>query len=82
MVQAEGKSKMNGPDSRQPISARVARSAAELVMRNQRDDPLKSIFSAAQLKLIDKWIVAEDPTLDRSEAIRRLVELGLKAKRK
>jgi hypothetical protein len=73
---------MNGPDSRQPISARVARSAAELVMRNQRDDPLKSIFSAAQLKLIDKWIVAEDPTLDRSEAIRRLVELGLKAKGK
>ena len=73
---------MNGPDPRQPISARVARSAAELVMRNQRDDPLKSIFSAAQLKLIDKWIVAEDPTLDRSEAIRRLVELGLKAKGK
>jgi hypothetical protein len=51
-------------------------------MRNQRDDPLKSIFSAAQLKLIDKWISATDPALDRSEAIRRLVEIGLKAKTK
>jgi hypothetical protein len=77
----EGKSKMTGPGSRQPISAKVARSAAELVMRNQRDDPLKSIFSAAQLKLIDKWISATDPALDRAEAIRRLVGLGLKAKK-
>ena len=49
-------------------------------MRNQRDDPLKSIFSAAQLKLVDKWILAEDPTLNRPEAIRRLVEIGLKAR--
>jgi len=72
---------MTDPDSRKPISARVARSAAELVMRNQRDDPLKSIFGAAQLKLIDQWISATDPTLDRAEAIRRLVEIGLKAKK-
>ena len=71
---------MTDSDSRQPISAKVARSAAELVMRNQRDDPLKSIFSAAQLKLVDKWILAEDPTLNRPEAIRRLVEIGLKAR--
>ena len=73
---------MTDPDSRRPISARVARSAAEFVIRNQRDDPLKAIFSAAQLKLIDKWILAEHPTLNRSKAIRRLVELGLKAKSK
>ena len=71
---------MTDPDSRQPISPKVARSAAELVMRIERDDPLKSIFSAAQLKLIDKWISATDPTLDRPEAIRRLVEIGLKVK--
>jgi hypothetical protein len=70
------------PDSRRPISAKVARSAAELVMRNQRDDPLKSIFVAAQLKLIDQWISTTDPTLGRPEAIRRLVELGLKTKGK
>jgi hypothetical protein len=73
---------MTDPDSRQPLSARVARSAAELVIRNQRDDPLKAIFNAAQLKLVDKWISATDPTLDRPEAIRRLVEIGLKAKTK
>jgi hypothetical protein len=61
---------MTDPNSRQPLSAKVARSAAELVIRNQRDDPLKSIFSAAQLKLIDKWILTMDPTLDRPEAAR------------
>ena len=72
---------MTDPDSRQPISASVARSAAELVIRNQRDDPLKAIFSAAQIKLVDKWISATDPMLGRPEAIRRLVELGLKAKK-
>jgi hypothetical protein len=32
------------------------------------------------LKAIDKWIVAQgDPAIDRPEAIRRLVEIGLKA---
>jgi hypothetical protein len=72
---------MTDPDSRQPISASVARSAAELVIRNQRDDPLKAIFSAAQIKLVDKWISTTDPTLGRSDAFRRLVELGLKAKK-
>jgi hypothetical protein len=71
---------MTGPGSRQPISASVARSAAELVIRNQ-NDPLKSIFNASQLKLVDEWISATDPALGRPEAIRRLVELGLKAKK-
>jgi hypothetical protein len=73
---------MPGPNPRQPISAEVARLAAELVMRGQRSDPLKSIFNAAQLKLVDKWISAADPTLERVEAVRRLVELGLRAKTK
>ena len=39
------------------------------------------IFSKAELKIIDKWIVGNDPTLDRKEGIRRLVELGLKSKK-
>jgi hypothetical protein len=39
------------------------------------------IFSKDQLALIDIWITANDPTVDRLEAIRRLVELGLKVKR-
>jgi hypothetical protein len=57
---------MTLPDSQKRIPAKVARSAAELVIRNQRD-PLKSIFSAAQLKLVDKWILSVDPTLDGRE---------------
>jgi hypothetical protein len=39
------------------------------------------IFSREQLILVDNWIAANDLTLDRPEAIRRLVELGLKVKR-
>ena len=42
----------------------------------------KLILTADQLNLVDKWIAATDPKIDRSEAIRRLVELGLKAKSK
>jgi hypothetical protein len=71
---------MTDPDSRQLVSSKVAKSAAEFVMRKQRVDLLKSIFSSTQLKSVDKWISATDPTLDRSEAIHRLVELELKAK--
>jgi hypothetical protein len=48
------------------------------MLRARQDAGLKSIFGKAGLKIIDKWIVSNDPTLDRTEAIRRLVELGLK----
>jgi hypothetical protein len=44
---------------------------------------LKAIFNPAQLKQIDKRIAKQpEPAIDRHEAIRRLVELGLKAKAK
>ena len=64
--------------AKRAAAASVARITAEAVLREKRDTGLKSIFSKAELKIIDKWIVGNDPTLDRSEAIRRLVELGLK----
>ena len=48
------------------------------MLREKRDTGLKAIFSKAEIKIIDKWIVGNDPTLDLTEAIRRLVELGLK----
>ena len=35
-----------------------------------------------EIQSIDEWIAGQDIKLDRSEAIRRLVELGLKAKGK
>ena len=34
-----------------------------------------------EMQSIDEWIARQDVKLDRPEAIRRLVELGLKAKR-
>jgi hypothetical protein len=34
-----------------------------------------------ELRSVDEWIERQGVKLDRSEAIRRLVELGLKAKR-
>jgi hypothetical protein len=34
-----------------------------------------------EMQSIDEWISRQDVKLDRPEAIRRLVELGLKAKR-
>jgi hypothetical protein len=33
------------------------------------------------MRSIDEWISRQDVKLDRPEAIRRLVEIGLKAKR-
>ena len=35
-----------------------------------------------EMQSIDEWIARQDVKLDRPEAIRRLVELGLKAKGK
>jgi hypothetical protein len=34
-----------------------------------------------QIAAIDAWIVAQDAEISRPEAIRRLVELGLKSKK-
>ena len=44
-------------------------------------DFLGSVFNAEQIELVDNWIATNDPAIDRSEAIRRLVELGLKVKK-
>jgi hypothetical protein len=35
-----------------------------------------------EMRSIDEWIALQDVKLDRPEAIRRLIELGLKAKGK
>jgi hypothetical protein len=34
-----------------------------------------------EMQSVDEWIARQDVKLDRPEAIRRLVELGLKAKK-
>jgi hypothetical protein len=63
------------------IAAENAKASAKVVLQAQQDRLLRSIFTAAQIKLVDKWIAINDPTFDRPEAIRRLVELGLKTKK-
>jgi hypothetical protein len=51
--------------------------------RKQQEKMLQDLLGKAPLKAVDKWIARQDdPALDRPEAIRRLVELGLKAKGK
>jgi hypothetical protein len=71
----------SSPQERALISARAINKMAAEVLRKQRDDLLKSIFKE-QMKAIDKWIRQQnDPAIDRSEAIRSLVELGLKGTR-
>ena len=39
-------------------------------------------WTEAEMRSLDEWIVRQEVKLDRPEAIRRLVELGLKAKGK
>ncbi|HEV7881520.1 hypothetical protein [Bradyrhizobium sp.] len=38
-------------------------------------------WTESEIRAIDEWIALQDVELDRPEAIRRLVELGLSAKR-
>jgi hypothetical protein len=39
-------------------------------------------WTESEMRSIDEWITLQDVKLDRPEAIRRLVELGLKVKAK
>jgi hypothetical protein len=56
--------------------------AKSMTEARQKELP-KEIFTPEQIREIDKWIKRQkDPPLDRIEAIRRLVELGLRAKTK
>jgi len=58
----------------------VSREIAEHLLEKTRADAMKQVFDRAQLKLIDRWIANKgDPVLDRTAAVRRLVEIGLKA---
>jgi hypothetical protein len=66
--------------SKSEISVPNANTLATQMLAAKQDGAAKSIFSAAQLRLIDRWIATNDPTLGHAEAIRRLVEIGLKMK--
>jgi hypothetical protein len=59
------------------VSAAKARQAST---QTEQDGSLGSVFNAEQIG-VDKWIATNELAIDRSEAIRRLVELGLKVKK-
>jgi hypothetical protein len=54
--------------------------------RKKQEKMFQDLLGKDHLKAVDKWIAKQnDPAIDRPEAIRRLVELGLdlpKAKQK
>jgi hypothetical protein len=59
-------------------SVRVAKGMAERVLAASPNPQ----WTEYELQTIDEWIARQGVKLDRSEAIRRLVELGLRAKGK
>jgi len=61
-----------------PTSVRAARGMTEKVLAASPNPQ----WTEYELQTIDEWIARQCVKLDRSEAIRRLVELGLKMKSK
>jgi hypothetical protein len=59
-------------------SVRAAKDMAEKVIAASPNPQ----WTEYELQTIDAWIAVQGGKLDRSEAIRRLVELGLQAKEK
>jgi hypothetical protein len=54
--------------------------AAKRMAQKARASPNPQ-WTEYEMQQVDEWITRQDVKLDRSEAIRRLVELGLKAKK-
>ena len=66
-------------EAQRKASARVAQEFALTLFASQQEQALKQLFNKDQLKQIDNWIKRQAESLDRPEAIRRLVEIGLRA---
>jgi hypothetical protein len=62
------------------ITASVA-VARRMAQRALADSPNPQ-WTEYEMQSVDEWIARQDVKLDRSETIRRLVEIGLKAKSK
>jgi hypothetical protein len=58
-------------------SVRVAKGMAQKALSTSPNPE----WTEYEMRSVDEWIARQDVKLDRSEAIRRLVELGLKAKK-
>lgn len=72
---------MSDPTESQRTAAAVAKAAALAVMSRDSDRP-DPRWSSKELRAIDAWRAKQSEPLGRSEAIRRLVEIALKAKQK
>jgi hypothetical protein len=59
-------------------SVRVAKDVAERVVAASPNPQ----WTEYELQTIDEWIASQGGKMDRSQAIRRLLELGLEAKGK
>jgi hypothetical protein len=69
------------PSEAQLAAAVSAAKAKQALPQTEQDGVLGSVFNAEQIELLDRWIATNDPAIDRSEAIRRLVQLGLKVQK-
>jgi hypothetical protein len=58
----------------------LAHGLAGCIFPNELELALRKIFEKQHLKAIDKWIAMQgDPSIDRRDAVLRLVEIGLNA---
>ena len=52
---------------------------AELSRKSHEDNALKPFLNQQQINQLDQWIKKQnDPSLNRIEAVRRLIEIGLR----
>ena len=74
---------MREPSERQrTLAAEVAKRLVDNSLAQGREEAVRKLFSNDQLKQIDEWLKHQSEPIDRPEAIRRLVEIGLKVKAK
>ena len=82
MIRARSPPRGREPDERKHLSKITASVAAAKGMAQKAlaVSPNPE-WTEYEMRSIDEWIALQDVKLERPEAIRRLVELGLKAKR-
>ena len=70
------------PERQRTVASEVAKRLVENSLAQGREEAVRKLFSNDQLKQIDEWLKHQSEPIDRPEAIRRLVEIGLRAKGK
>jgi len=65
-------------ERRSTVAAEVAKRLVENSLAQGSEEAVRKLFSKDQLAQIDEWLNHQSEPIDRPEAIRRLVEIGLK----